>query len=254
MLVSVLASGSKGNSTLIQTDNLNILIDAGMNMKYIKNSLEEFNLTPNDINYIFLTHTHKDHIGALEVFTKKYNPIICIGEKMLLDLEYLKDYDNIFIISNDFDLEDVHVEILRTSHDASESFGYIFTSGESSLVYITDTGYINNKYFKKLYNKTMYIMESNHDVEMLMHGKYPGFLKQRVLSDRGHLSNYSSSLYLSKLIGDNTKQVVLAHLSHENNTPEIAIDTLRSTLKEYGVDFTNYSVAYQDKNTENFEI
>lgn len=254
MLISVLASGSKGNSTLVQTDNLNILIDAGMNMKYIKSCLEEFNLTPDDINYIFLTHTHKDHIGALEVFIKRYNPTICIGEKMVLDLEYLRNYDNIFIISDSMDLEDVHIDVIRTSHDASESFGYVFTSKESSLVYITDTGYINNKYFKKLYNKTMYILESNHDVEMLMHGKYPGFLKQRVLSDRGHLSNHSSSIYLSKLIGNNTKHVVLAHLSKENNTPEIAIDTLKSTLNEYGVEFSNYSVAYQDKKTENFNI
>ena len=97
---------------------------------------------------------------------------------------------------DDFDLEDMHIDVIKTSHDASESNGYVFTSKDSSLVYITDTGYINNKYFKKLYNKNMYIMESNHDVEMLMHGKYPAWLKKRVLSDKGHLSNKASSFYL----------------------------------------------------------
>lgn len=254
MLVSVLASGSKGNTTLVQTKKLNILIDAGMNMKYIKERLNEFNLSPDDIDYIFLTHTHKDHIGALEIFLKKYNPTLCLGAKMIDDLDFLDSYDNILILDSILELEDIIVRTIKTSHDTSESFGYIFTSDSSSLVYITDTGYINAKYFNKLRNKTMYVMESNHDVEMLMHGNRPQWLKQRILSDKGHLSNQSSAFYLSKLIGDNTKYVVLAHLSQDNNTPLIAIDTLKSVLKEYGVDFSNYSVAKQNEKTENFNI
>lgn len=254
MLVNVLASGSKGNSTLIKTDKLNILIDAGMNLKYLNEQLSKLDMTMDDINYLFLTHTHNDHIGALKSIIKKNNPVICMGAKMFTDLEYLNDYDNILILVDSLDLEDIHIDIIRTSHDASESLGYIFTSGESSLVYITDTGYINSKYFNKLRNKKMYIMESNHDVEMLMHGKYPAWLKQRVLGDKGHLSNQSSSFYLSKLIGDNTNYVVLAHLSHENNTEEIAVNTLKDTLKDYDVEFDNIYVAKQNEKTELFEI
>ncbi len=254
MLVTVLASGSKGNSTLIKTDKLNILIDAGMNLKYLKEKLAEVDTKVEDINYIFLTHTHKDHVGALSTFVKKNHPIICMGQKMFMDLEYLNNYDDIVILVDELDLEDLHVDVIRTSHDVSESMGYVFTSGESSLVYITDTGYINNKYFKKLYNKNMYVMESNHDVEMLMHGPYPKWLKQRVWSDKGHLSNEKSAFYLSKLIGVNTKRVVLAHLSHENNTEEIAINTLKSTLKEYNIDFSNISIAKQNEKSENYVI
>lgn len=254
MLVSVLASGSKGNSTLIKTDKLNILIDAGMNLKYLNDKLAELNMSIDDINYLFLTHTHNDHIGALKTIVKKNSPTICMGSKMFADLEYLNDYEDILILVDSLDLDDVHIDIVRTSHDASESLGYIFTSGQSSLVYITDTGYINSKYFNKLSNKNMYIMESNHDVEMLMHGKYPAWLKQRVLSDRGHLSNQSSSFYLSKLIGDNTNYVVLAHLSHENNTEEIAVKTLKDTLKDYDIEFDNIFVAKQNEKTENFVI
>ncbi len=254
MLVSVLASGSKGNSTLVQTKSLNILIDAGMNLKYIKDRLAEFELTPKDINYIFLTHTHKDHVGALKFFLKQYNPVVCIGKKMYYDLDYLDSYDNVLLLDNNLELEDISVDIIKTSHDVSESLGYIFTSDNSSLVYITDTGYINNKYFNKLYNKSMYIIESNHDVEMLMHGKYPPWLKIRVLGDKGHLSNKSSSFYLSKLIGNKTNYVVLAHLSQENNTEEIAVSTLKDTLKEYEVDFNNIYVAKQNEKTENFVI
>lgn len=252
MLVSILASGSKGNSTLIRTEKLNILIDAGMNLKYLKEQLSYFELLPSDINYIFITHTHKDHIGALETFIKHSNATICLGKKMYNDLTYLKEYDNVLILDNIIELEDVVVETIKTSHDASESLGYIITSSNKSLVYITDTGYINNKYFNKIYNKDMYVMESNHDVEMLMHGSYPPWLKQRVLSDRGHLSNQSSSFYLSKLIGDKTNYVVLAHLSHENNTEEIAMKTLRDTLKEYNVDFKNIFIAKQNEKTKDF--
>ena len=254
MLVSVLASGSKGNSTLIKTDKLNILIDAGMNYKYIKDNLNDFDISPKDINYIFLTHTHKDHTGALETFLKNNNPIVCIGSKMLNDLDFLKDYNNILIIDNIMELEDVLVESIKTSHDTSESFGYIFTNNNSSLVYITDTGYINNKYFNKLTNKNMYILESNHDVEMLMHGRYPAWLKSRVLSDKGHLSNKSSAFYLSKFIGNNTNYVVLAHLSEENNTESIALNTLNETLNEYDVKFDKIFIAKQNEKTKEFII
>lgn len=254
MLVSVLASGSKGNSTLIKTDKLNILIDAGMNLKYLNDKLAELDMSMDDINYLFITHTHNDHIGALKSIIKKNTPVICMGAKMFADLEYLNDYEDILILVDSLDLEDVHIDIIRTSHDASESLGYIFTSGESSLVYITDTGYINSKYFNKLSNKNMYIIESNHDIEMLMHGKYPSWLKQRVYSDKGHLSNQSSSFYLSKFIGDNTNYVVLAHLSHENNTESIAVNTLKETLKDYNIEFNNIFVAKQNEKTELFEI
>lgn len=254
MLVSVLASGSKGNSTLIKTEKLNVLIDAGMNIKYLKEKLAEADTKLEDINYIFLTHTHKDHIGALSNIVKKFKPIICVGSKMFMDLEYLNNYEDVIILVDDLVLEDLNVEIIKTSHDASESLGYIFSSVNSSLVYITDTGYINGKYFNKLKNKNMYVMESNHDVEMLMHGKYPAWLKQRVLGDKGHLSNKSSSFYLSKLVGNNTKYIVLAHLSHENNTESIALSTLRETFNEYNIGFDNVFVAKQDEKTENFII
>jgi len=254
MLVSVLASGSKGNSTLIKTEKLNILIDAGMNLKYLKEQLLQADTKLEDINYIFLTHTHKDHVGALNTLIKNNKPILCMGSKMFSDLEYLNDYRDIIILIDEIDLEDVHVDVIKTSHDTSESMGYVFTSKDSSLVYITDTGYINNRYFKKIYNKNMYILESNHDVEMLMHGKYPKWLKQRVLSDKGHLSNQACSFYLSKLIGNNTKKVILAHLSHENNTEQIALSTLKSTLKEYNIDFRDIIIAKQNEKTENFII
>ena len=125
-------------------------------------------------------------------------------------------------------IKNINIKVFRTSHDV-ESYGYIV---QDSLVYITDTGYINNKYFDMLSNKKIYIMESNHDIEMLETGPYPYHLKQRIWSDKGHLSNEMSSEYLSKFIGDNTKVVVLAHLSEVNNTEEKAIEEFRNKNKK----------------------
>ena len=114
----------------------------------------------------------------------------------------------------------MHIIAIKTSHDAPDSRGYIIISGDDSIVYITDTGYINKKYFDILSNRNVYVMESNHDIEMLNNGSYPFNLRQRILSDKGHLSNYDSAKYLSSFIGNNTKCIILAHLSEDNNTEE----------------------------------
>ena len=254
MLVSVLASGSKGNSTLIQTKTANFLIDAGSNAKNINEKLKENNLTLNDINYILISHTHADHTSALKVITNKYKPTIILSEPMYNDLPFLKDYDKVMFLQDKLTLDNVVIENIKTSHDASDSRGYIITEGSSSVVQITDTGYLNQKYFEKLKNKNLYIMESNHNLEMLMNGRYPKWLKARVASDVGHLSNESSAFYLSKLIGNNTKKVILAHLSEENNTPEIALETLKKELLQNNIEFTNFEAAKQNEKTEAIEV
>lgn len=254
MLVSVLASGSKGNSTLIQTKTANFLIDAGTNAKNINDKLKENNLELKDINYILISHTHADHTSAIKTIISKYKPTIILSETMYKDLTYLKNYDNIMFLQDNLLLDDVYIENIKTSHDASDSRGYIITEGDSSIVQITDTGYLNQKYFEKLKNKNLYIMESNHNLEMLMNGRYPKWLKSRVASDVGHLSNEASAFYLSKLIGKNTKKIILAHLSEENNTPEIALETLRNELQENSINFTNFEAARQNEKTELVEI
>ena len=254
MLVSVLASGSKGNSTLIQTKTANFLIDAGSNAKNINEKLKENKLTLNDINYILISHTHADHTSALKVITNKYKPTIILSEPMYNDLPFLKDYDKVMFLQDKLTLDNVVIENIKTSHDASDSRGYIITEGSSSVVQITDTGYLNQKYFEKLKNKNLYIMESNHNLEMLMNGRYPKWLKARVASDVGHLSNESSAFYLSKLIGNNTKKVILAHLSEENNTPEIALETLKKELLQNNIEFTNFEAAKQNEKTEAIEV
>jgi phosphoribosyl 1,2-cyclic phosphodiesterase len=246
MLITVLASGSKGNITLIQVKDKNILIDLGMNYKYLVESLSLYNLEPKDITHILITHGHKDHVGALDTFIKKNNPIIYVTDGILEDVPQLNLYDNISLEDKSFNIdEDIHVETFNTSHDAKGSRGYIVSYDNKDLVYVTDTGYINQRIIPKITNKNAYIFESNHDVEMLMHGRYPSWLKKRVSSDTGHLSNHQAGFYLSKIIGEDTKKVVLAHISKENNTPEIALEDVLSELKENDIKFKNIIVAKQ---------
>lgn len=250
MLVSVLASGSEGNATFIKTKNKKILIDLGMNNKYITSKLEEIGENPDEIDYVFLTHTHKDHIGAMKVFFKKNTPIVFLDEKMLPELSFMEDYPNLIFDEGPLHFEGLTVEIIKTSHDAPGSRAYIFREDSSSCVYITDTGYINQKYFKQLSNLSLYIFESNHDVEMLMHGTYPTWLKKRIRNDEGHLSNNQCAFYLSKFIGPDTKEVILAHLSKENNDPNLAIDTLKESLIDNEIEFNNIKVAKQNERTD----
>ena len=254
MRVSVLASGSKGNSSYIETKETKILVDLGMTCLYIETKLKSLNINPKDIDAIILTHTHVDHINGLKVFVKKYKTKVYLTEKMLKDINEIFELDNYELIDGYFNIKDLNIEVIKTSHDASDSNGYIFNELNKSLVYITDTGYLNRKYKEKLTNKNIYIFESNHDIKMLQEGRYPYHLKQRILSDRGHLSNEMSSKYLSEFIGNNTKNIILIHLSHENNDPDIALNTLKNKLKEENIKFNNIILSTQDNNTEMIEV
>lgn len=248
MKVSILSSGSKGNTTYIESDNTKILIDIGNTSKYVKEKLEGFGVEPNSLDAILITHTHVDHIKGLKVFENKYNVPVYLSESMHKSLAFVSNY--VYINTDSFDINDIHVDVIKTSHDAPDSKGYIISSNKNSIVYITDTGYINEKYFGILKNRNIYIMESNHDVEMLSNGKYPFNIRQRILSDKGHLSNYDSSKYLSNFIGNKTKYVFLAHLSEENNTELLAYNTLISRLKEEKKCVDNIIIAKQDKETD----
>ena len=254
MKACVLASGSEGNVTYVETKKHKILLDLGTNVKYIKDNLLDLNVNINDIDYVFITHVHDDHIKALKNFIKKYNPYICISPKMFSELDVLKDYQKIILYGDNMVLDDFTIDIIKTSHDTSDSRSFVLRSNGRSLVYLTDTGYINQKYFKVLKNCNVYLFESNHDVEMLLNGPYPKWLKDRVIGVSGHLSNKDSSIYLAKLIGNETKKIVLMHLSQHNNTEEIALKTIKDTFMEYDISFSNISCSRQKEKSELIEV
>lgn len=248
MKVKVLSSGSKGNTTYIETKECKILLDCGNSSKYIIEKLNELNVNPKDIDAIFITHVHSDHIKGLQVLLKRINPKVYMTKEMYPYLDYVTNYD--FIEKDTIELKDITVEVIKTSHDTDSSVGYIVNNDDKSIVYVTDTGYINKKYYDILSNRDIYIFESNHDVEMLNNGSYPFELRQRILSDKGHLSNYDSAKYLSKFIGPKTKKIILAHLSEENNTENLALETLKERLVKEKISFDNIIIAKQNKETE----
>ena len=245
-----LASGSKGNSTYVETDKHKLLLDSGKNIKYITDRLSEIDVDIKDIDYIIISHNHKDHIACLEKVLKKSNAFLCVPKLMLEEMQELQNYEKIIFFEEDLALEDITIKSFKSSHDAVDSRNFIISDGSSSFAYITDTGYVNQKYFSLLKNLNLYLFESNHDIEMLENGPYPDWLKQRVLSDVGHLSNNAAGFYLSKLIGPNTKEVLLIHLSETNNTPEKALETVTETLKDYNVSCKKLKCAKQDEKSE----
>jgi len=251
MKICVLASGSKGNSTLIQTEHSNTLIDIGMSNLYIEKQLIALSIDPDKIDNVFITHPHVDHIAGLKVFIKKHNPTVYLTQKMYDELSEIINFNNYVILDGDLYINDLNVQYFKTSHDAIDSVGYIFSNNNKEFVYVTDTGYINTKYFDLLSNKDMYVFESNHDVQMLMDNpNYPYQTKQRILSDKGHLSNKDSSYYLSKFVGDKTKYIFLAHLSEQNNDKDLALNTLKDKIGNK----IDIRIAEQNQMTELVEI
>ena len=244
MQLSILASGSKGNSCYIKTNNHNILIDIGLTSISIEKRLKQINVDPKNIDTILITHTHVDHVAGLRVFVKKYKSKVYLSREMYRELKLdLFDYE---FLEDEIKLDTLLIETVKLSHDV-ECNGYILTENNKSIVYITDTGYIHEKNYEKLRNKNIYVLESNHDIEKLMTGKYPYHLKQRILSSRGHLSNDETAYYLKHLIGPDTEKIYLAHLSEENNTKEKAYDTTNEIIKNTTIQLL---LASQNEETE----
>ena len=224
MKVTNLASGSKGNSTLIELDNKNILIDIGLPLSNLEKRLGR---PFPKIDILIITHTHNDHIKGINSIIKKHDPIIYTLDNDLNEKTNSKKINNQNLIQED----DLVIELFEVSHDVPCAGIYI-KSKNIELVYITDTGYIKTKLLNKYTNKDIYIIESNYEEEILRNGKYPYHLKQRIRSDRGHISNEDSCKYLKRLIGDKTKYIMLAHLSEENNTPQVVEERIDKLIND----------------------
>lgn len=227
MQIKTIASGSKGNCTIVICNQTKLIIDMGISFLTLKKCIEESSLSFNDFDGILITHCHKDHIKGVATLLNKTSIGVYIPEAMYESLKETIQYERCKFVDDNFKINDVEIELIHTSHDAPSSVGYIINHNDKSLVYVTDTGYINRKYLARMINKNLYMIESNHDEVMLMDGPYPRFLKERVISDKGHLSNSTTAKYLSKIIGERTKNIILAHLSETNNTKEKALEAIQ---------------------------
>lgn len=230
-----LTSGSKGNSAIYIKENTRILIDAGTTTKYITGCLRELGLRPADLTHIVLTHAHSDHISALPVLLKQTDAQI-VSTEITWDLLPVKKGEPLLFEAGDrFALGDVDVRTAATPHDCLGSCCYSFGEAEESLAYCTDMGTVTADVFELMRRcKTLFI-ESNHDVDMLKTGPYPYHLKQRVLSNRGHLSNVDCAHIVSRLALGGTERVMLGHLSEINNLPGIALRENKKALQTLGL-------------------
>lgn len=203
--------------------------------------LKSINVDPRDLDAIFITHEHKDHIHGAGILSRKYNiPIFANGETWMAMAGYLKKInpENIkeFRIEENFNFKDIFVKPVPIFHDAINPNGYVLETEKAKISVITDTGWINTKMQEAMKDSNIYFLESNHDVEMLKNGHYPWPLKQRVLSTRGHLSNENASEVIKNVGKGNGEIILLSHLSTDNNTPELAYDNMKKTLDEMGIE------------------
>lgn len=249
MKVVVLSSSSSGNSTYVEYDNVKFLIDAGLGFNDMKNKLNEIGVNASDIDFIIVTHAHSDHVKSLHSFNRVYNTKVYMSHGTYQEYfkkDYLKDYEFIDDIDNIMGIDIIKIPM---SHD-KQGFNYVFTKDDISLAIITDTGMIHTKYHKYLKNRDVYLIESNHDVEMEMNGTKDEMTKIRNIGDMGHLSNEQCSMYLNLFIGPKTKEIILIHISDHDNTHELAYNVNRNSIDKK----IPIHLSYKDKISETIEL
>lgn len=229
MKVIILASGSKGNCTYIETNNTKILIDTGLSYNKLKERLLSFDILLDTLDAILITHEHIDHVMHLAQIKKRTNAKVYINEASYYNLPKTVACNmtnhNVFFINPEskYNIGDIYFVPINLFHDTKSAYGYLFKIGSMNIGYATDTGHILPKYYSLLKRMNVLILESNHDVEMLLNSNRDYRLKQRILSNKGHLSNEQCEAILNEILSNNTKHLVLAHLSEECNTEELAI-------------------------------
>lgn len=273
MRFTSIASGSSGNSTYIGTESTHILVDVGVTMKAVNAGLHELDLDLKDIDAIFLTHEHIDHIRAVGTIARKYDiPVYgtlgTLREVMLNRTLGEFSHDRLFPIlpDNRLDIGDLKVLPFSIYHDAADPVGYRIESGKAgengesarNVAVATDLGHYDDYIAEHLKDLDAMVLESNHDVRMLSNGPYPVSLKRRILSDHGHLSNDNCGRLLDSILSKRIKHVFLGHLSKENNLPDLALKTVQQEIDNSGSEHKagdiSISVAHRDRISEVIEI
>lgn len=252
--VSVLASGSSGNVTYVETPKEKILVDAGLSGKKINELMLSIGRSLNDIDALFVTHEHIDHIKGVGVLARKYKiPVYAnketwdimskkIGKVDLIQKEELQP-------NKTLTLGDMDIETFNVSHDAVNPQFYQIHHNNKSFAIVTDTGYISERLEGTLKNANGYLIETNHDINMLEMGSYGWALKQRILGDKGHLSNEDGAMAAIDLLGNNTKQIYLGHLSKENNQKSLARLTVEQLMQQHDIG-VNHDFSLIDTNPD----
>ncbi len=237
MTVAVFASGSTGNCALVSWKDTHILVDAGISLRRIRAALARRRLRPEDLAGVLVTHQHSDHVRGLEMLLK-YHPMPVwappsAAGTLARTLPGAAGFLRPLEPGRPFPLKDVTVTPFSTMHDTGDSVGYLFR-GDVRLGFCTDTGCVTGEMLRYLSGCDGAVLEANHDVGMLRRGPYPPALQNRILSDRGHLSNEQCGKLACRLAGEGARYIILGHLSRENNRPALALETVGAALDGAG--------------------
>ena len=238
MKVISIGSGSKGNATLINIDGTYILVDDGFSVKEMERRLL---VSPNEIGAILLTHDHSDHLSGVGELSKKYDIEVHIPDRLVgLRKSYLQGAKTISHVDGEWEIGGIKVTQFRLPHDATYTVGYKIVGGSESFAIITDLGGIRDSIIDNIKGVDTIVLESNYDAQMLENGPYPIQLKRRIMSPLGHISNDEAGEIAVQLSRSGTKKIILAHISENNNIPELAYDTVGKKLLEKGLKPTLY--------------
>jgi phosphoribosyl 1,2-cyclic phosphodiesterase len=235
-----LSSGSSGNCYYLGNEFHGILIDAGISATSIRKFLKDMDISMQTIMGVLVTHNHNDHIRGLEVLTRKNSlPAFAtdkIWESVLSPKNKIsRDCIREIPLQQKFHLAGFDIEAFPVCHDAPETIGFHICAGDKKITIVTDLGHICQTSAPYIKSANLLVIESNYDEQMLMNGQYPYYLKARIKSDHGHLGNHQTSAFLADIISDNLSHICLAHLSKNNNSPEIALETLQQTFSQRGI-------------------
>ncbi|MDD3400342.1 MAG: MBL fold metallo-hydrolase [Eubacteriales bacterium] len=259
MRICPLCSGSSGNSTYVETSQTRLLIDAGLSCRKLTALLDSIGVRPDALSAICITHEHVDHVRGAAVLSRKYNiPIFANAACHQAMYTVLADVprSNIRVFESDepFVLGNATIVPFSTPHDSAHAVGYTISDGRGCITIMTDIGHMDDRLLSMAEHSSVVLLEANHDVDMLMAGSYPYSLKMRILSPIGHLCNEDCAHAIAELARRGVKNVVLGHLSRENNFPEIALATVNSVLEIEGQkDSVTVTVAKREEPTGYFE-
>lgn len=238
LTAATLFSNSKGNSVFVASEKTKILVDAGVSACRIEKALKDIGESMAEISAILITHEHIDHVRSAGSLSRRYDIPIYAAPKVWQEYTGFGNIKSKNQVQYDYGMTigDLELDFFKTHHDAIQPLGLTITRGKGKVGICTDTGVFTPTMAKALKGSDALVFEANHDEEMLWRGTYPPRTKKRILGDKGHLSNSDAGVALTKIITDNTRYIALAHLSDENNKPDLAYETVMEKLKEKGID------------------
>ena len=232
-----IGSGSTGNSIYIEIGGYHLLVDMGIGYKKVKEALKIHGRDMNDIDAVFMTHGHHDHCKAAEAISNHIRCKVYAGKTVMFSIRKIKAEREVLKINETIELfPGLLIRMFPIPHDFVYTCGYVFQTSDVKLAYVTDCGRMNDRILEELSGADVIIIESNHDVEMLKNGPYPWPLQERIRSEAGHLSNDECAETIGYLIQKGTSHFLLAHLSLQNNTPQKALETIRSRISDPKID------------------